>query len=377
LDIDKKHWAYAHRLFQYLVVAVRLLHVEELVEFLAFEFKDGESLIFQADCRHEDPREAVLSTCSSLISVIDTQSAPAIVQFSHFSVKEYLTAARIAEGRVARYYIPLEPAHVLVTRACLSILLQLDDKATNKRTKDFNLVGYAVYYWVKHAKLGNALSQTEDMVKRLFDPRKPHFVAWSSRYDEEPLSRPTPLHYAALFNLCGVAEWLVNARSQNINALGSELGTPLHAASARGSLEVMQFLLTRHADDNRVSEDHTAFYLASEEEQVTVPRVFVNQSVIIEDEWETPLTAALNYGPTETVMEATNLLLDHGANPGSTEQGESPIYVAVSNSHYEVVHLLQRHGADLKIRDGFGRTILHMALQGAHEGCPKASGAQC
>ena len=146
LDIDKKHWAYAHRLFQYLVVAVRLLHVEELVEFLAFEFKDGESLIFQADCRHEGPREAVLSTCSSLISVIDTQSAPAIVQFSHFSVKEYLTAARIAEGRVARYYIPLEPAHVLVTRACLSILLQLDDKATNKRTKDFNLVGYAVYY---------------------------------------------------------------------------------------------------------------------------------------------------------------------------------------------------------------------------------------
>jgi len=92
---------------------------------------------------------------------------------------------------------------------------------------------------VKHAKLGNALSQTEDMVKRLFDPRKPHFVAWSSRYDEEPLSRPTPLHYAALFNLCGVAEWLVNARSQNINAFGGEFGTPLHAASARGSLEVM------------------------------------------------------------------------------------------------------------------------------------------
>ena len=254
---------YAHRLFQCLVVALRPLRVEELAEFLAFEFEDGESPVFQTDCRPEDPREAVLSTCSSLIAVIDDDGST-IVQFSHFSVKEYLTSTRIAEGRVLRYHTPLEQAHLLVTRSCLSILLQLDDQ-------DFPLDKYAARYWVEHAYLGNGLSQTEDMAKRLFDPRNAHFAHWTSIYSQD-LTRdsrgddqyPTPLYYAALLNLCGVAEWLVNMRSQNINEFGGDYGTPLHAASATGSLEVAQFLLMCHADDNRVSDDHTLFYVASE-----------------------------------------------------------------------------------------------------------------
>jgi hypothetical protein len=267
LAIDEQIWEYAHRLFQCLIVSIRPLHVEELAEFLAFELEDGEDPIFNADCRPEDPREAVLSTCSSLISVVDDDGS-AIVEFSHFSVKEYLTSTRIAFGRVPRYYIPLEPAHVFVARACLSILLQMHDKVTNERMKDFALLGYAVQYWVEHAKFGNASSQTEDMVKRLFDPRNPQFSAWSSIYNMDPThnsesrseySRPTLLYYAALWNFCGVAEWLVKTRSQNKNALGGYYGTPLHAASATGSLEVAQALLVCHADGNHVSNDHTLF----------------------------------------------------------------------------------------------------------------------
>jgi len=272
LDIDEENWEHAHRLFQCLLVALRPLYVEELAEFLAFEFEDGESPVFQTDCRPEDPREAVLSTCSSLIAVIDDDGFT-IVQFSHFSVKEYLTSTRIAEGRVLRYYTPLERAHLLVTRSCLSILLQLDNQIEEERVEDFRLVEYAARYWVEHAKSGNTLSQTEDMVKRLFDPRNAHFAPWTSIYSqdrtrdpmgENKYSRLTPLYYAALLNLCGVAEWLVNMRSQNINAFGGYYGTPLHAASATGSLEVAQFLLMCHADDNRVSDDHTLFYVSSE-----------------------------------------------------------------------------------------------------------------
>jgi len=206
-----------------------------------------------------------------LIAVVVDDFGSAIVQFSHFSVKEYLTSTRIAEGRVPRFYIPLEPAHFLVTQACLSILLQLDDQIPEERIKDFPFIWYAGRHWVEHAKLGNALSQTEDMVKRLFDPRNAHFALWTSIYSHDLTSDsmgddqyPTPLYYAALLNLCGVAEWLVNMRSQNINAFGGYYGTPLHAASATGSLEVAQFLLMCHADDNRVSDDHTLFYVASE-----------------------------------------------------------------------------------------------------------------
>jgi len=157
------------------VVALRPLRVEELAEFLAFEFEDGGSPIFQADCSPEDPRDAVLYTCSSLISVVDDRGYT-IVQFSHFSVKEYLTSMRITEGRVPRHHTPLEPAHFLVTRTCLSILLQLDDEIT-EHMEDFPLVKYAAEHWVEHAKLGNALSKIDDVVKWLFDPRNPHFTA--------------------------------------------------------------------------------------------------------------------------------------------------------------------------------------------------------
>src|SRR6266478_747129 len=61
---------------------------------------------FDEDWRPEDSRDTVLSTCSSLIAVVNVGDS-LVMQFSHFSVKEYLTSTRIAEGRVSRYYIPL------------------------------------------------------------------------------------------------------------------------------------------------------------------------------------------------------------------------------------------------------------------------------
>ena len=361
---------YAHRLFQCLVVALRPLRVEELTEFLVFEFKDGGSPIFQVDCRPEDPRAAVLSTCSSLISIVNDDDGSAIVEFSHFSVKEYLTSTRIAEGRVPRYHTPLEPAHFLVTQACLSILLQQDDRITEEHTKNFPLIGYAAQYWMEHAKFGNALLQTEDMVKRLFDPRNPHFAPWISIYNQYSIrsnySRPTPLYHAALFDLCGVAEWLVNTHSQNINTLGGDYGTALHAACATGSLGVAQFLLMCHADGNRVSDDHTLFYVASEGGQVTAPQVLHGQGAdinAINDDGDTPLTVALKHGPMKTLIEATNLLLSHGANLNLTREGQSPIYAALSRGRHDAVRLLQGHGADPNTRDDGGKTLLHAASE--------------
>jgi len=340
LDIDKENWTYAYRLFQCLVVAVRPLRVEELAEFLAFEFEEGGTAIFQADCRPSDPRDAVLSTCSSLIAVVDNAFFPTIVQFSHFSVKEYLTSTRIAEGRVPRYYIPLEPAHFLVTRVCLSILLQLGDQIREELVKDFPLLEYAARSWAEHAKFGDALAQTEDMVKRLFDPRNPHFTLWISlrNLDTDSRNESTPLYYAALLNFCGVAEWLVNMHSQNVNAFGGEHGTPLHAACAAGSHEAARFLLMGHTDRNRGGNINA-----------------------INDNGETPLTVALRLGPMETLMETTTLLLGHGANPNSNGKDRSPLYAALSRGHHDVVHLLQRHGADPNSRDDGGKTLLHTA----------------
>ncbi|KAH9026618.1 hypothetical protein EDB85DRAFT_1828510, partial [Lactarius pseudohatsudake] len=113
----------AHRLLQCLAVAVRPLRVEELAELLAFDFQASNSggiPKLKDDWRWDDQEEAVLSTCSSLITIVPDGDSR-VVQFSHFSVKEYLTSPRLArsEGDVSWLHIGLEAAHTILAQACL------------------------------------------------------------------------------------------------------------------------------------------------------------------------------------------------------------------------------------------------------------------
>ena len=137
LGIDKKKRKYAQRLFQCLSVSIRPLRVEELAEILAVQFDATASPSFNKDLRPLDAEEAVLSACSSLIAIVNREGSQ-VVQFSHFSVKEFLTSERLAraEDRLSYYYILPEPAHTILAHASLSVLLQLDDKI------DRNTIGH-------------------------------------------------------------------------------------------------------------------------------------------------------------------------------------------------------------------------------------------
>jgi len=61
-----------------------------------------------------------------------------VVQFSHFSVKEFLTSKRIAaaDGDVSQYHILPGPAHTILTQACLGVLLRLDVGRRIQRQED-------------------------------------------------------------------------------------------------------------------------------------------------------------------------------------------------------------------------------------------------
>ena len=69
--INEANWEFAHRMFQFVSVASRPLHVEELADLLAFDFKAGSIPKFHEDWRLEDPADAVLSTCSTLRASVD------------------------------------------------------------------------------------------------------------------------------------------------------------------------------------------------------------------------------------------------------------------------------------------------------------------
>jgi hypothetical protein len=104
--------------FRCIVVSIRPLHVEELAEVLAIQFPKAAPPTFNAAWRPENAKEAVLSTCFSLISIVD-MGANQVVQFSHFSVKQYLTSEQLttAEERLSYYHILPEPVHIILAHA--------------------------------------------------------------------------------------------------------------------------------------------------------------------------------------------------------------------------------------------------------------------
>jgi hypothetical protein len=154
-EIKKPNRDHARRILQCLVVVIRPLRVEELAEVLAVDFDDAEGIPkLKTGWRWEDQERALLTSISSLIAIIDTGFSR-VVRFSHFSVKEYLTSARLATSSqdISRDHIVLEPAHTTMAQACVSVLLQLDDRnEQNDVRENAPLARYAAEYWVDHAQ---------------------------------------------------------------------------------------------------------------------------------------------------------------------------------------------------------------------------------
>src|SRR6266849_3651917 len=266
-DIDSQKQKYAQRLFQCLLVSIRPLRIEELAPILTVQFDATAPTSSKKRSRPLNAKGLVLSACSSLISIIN-QGGSQVVQFAHFSVKEFLTSERLvnAEERLSSYHILPEPAHTLLAHASLSVLLQLDDKIDRDTIANSHLAPYAVRHWVDHAKYGDVSSRLQEVMKRLFDPAQPHFAAWVWLYDidrywteQMPTTHPTqpearPIYYASLCGFVGLAEHLIAAHSRDVNSKGGSHTTPLHAASVKGHSKVASLLLGNGADPD--SRDH-------------------------------------------------------------------------------------------------------------------------
>src|ERR1700761_1583382 len=126
-EIGTANRSHAYRLLQCLTVAIRPLRVAELAEILALDFDGAKEEIpeLNEDWRWKDRQEAVLSTCSSLISIVN-DGHHRVVQFSHFSVKEFLTSDRLAasNANISHFRILLKPAHTVIVKACLGVLIR-------------------------------------------------------------------------------------------------------------------------------------------------------------------------------------------------------------------------------------------------------------
>ena len=410
-SINQATRVYAHRLLQCLTVATRPLRLEELAEVLAFDFDEASGGIpsLNTDWRREDQEQAVLSTCSSLITVVHNGESR-VVQFSHFSVKEYLTSDRLAAavGDISFHHIVLEPAHTILAQACLSVLLHLDDGSRKSYVQRFPLVEYAARYWVDHALFEDVSFHIQDGMEDMFDPDKPYFSRWIRVHNIYDLGRPgdekrfkaAHLFQAALCGLSYVVEKLlrehpehVNAWSgtegtafhavslrnhvkigqlllkhgADVNALGRRKRTPLFVASLVGNLEIGQWLLEHGADVNAKDEGHwTPLHGAANNGHVEVVRMLLGHNADInaqKDNGHTPLHQALGNGH----IDIGRILLDNGADPNSRANDQStPLHRASLKGLLEVTHLLLERGADVDVVDDRGNTARQIAFNNGH-----------
>ena len=380
-EINKADWEFAHRLFQFVAVASRPLRVEELAELLAFDFKAGPIPKFHEDWRLEDPVDAVLSTCSSLLAIVDGgYPFGKVIQFSHFSVKEFLTSARLAEASdiiPRRYHISMTPAHTLAAQACLGILLHLDkDVVTSDSLEKWPLAEYAAEHWADHARFEDVSRNVEDGMKQLFDPSKPHLAVcvWIHDPDVRPWKRNgraerplpllgTPLHYAALWGLHSIVEFLVIEHSQDVHSRGfTDNATPLHLASKHGHVKAARMLLEHGADVTAQNKDgETPLHLASQKGQVEVARMLIERGADVtaqNKDGETPLHLASRKGQ----VEVARMLIERGADvTAQNKDGETPLHLALRKGQVEVARMLIERGADVTAQNKDGETPLHLA----------------
>jgi ankyrin repeat protein len=362
-----------------LVAAIRPLHVEELAEIFAIGFDQGATRDFMEGWRPENPEEAILSACSTLITVIDDAEGSKVVQFSHFSVKEFLVSERLRTlevGSIRDFHIRLDTAHTTLARVCLTILLQLDKKIDKKRLATYPLALYAAQHWFNHAKYEGVASQVQDAMEQLFDPSRPYLAAWVWIYDVDQglirrsidalSDRPspptaTPLYYATSCGLSGLMEYLISMRDEDVNFKYGGRGTPLHAASRNGHLSAVSLLLDHGADLKMTNDDGwTALCEAYGFGHIEVMRILLDRGAAADRHYNEIgfMTHDASY---KGRVDSLRLLLQHGADVNATETSKrTPLHWAAASGHVnapQVLRVLLEHGADINALSIYGTPL--------------------
>ncbi len=434
-SIDEKDRKHSRLLLHCIAVAVRPLSVGDLAEILTFDFDRAQGLgvlercrayvrglpssrrspklgsaqqsmdnripKFHADQRPINPEDTVRNMCAfpSLISIVGSGfGRDRLVQFSHPTVKEFLTSTHLASltGDLSQLHILPGNAHTILTRACLGLLLQSGDRGV----KDSPLAEYAARHWVTHAQFEDVASRVMDGIKSLFDQRKPHFAAWIGLYDidavsgrELPSQKGSPLYYAALCGFPHLVQHLAIGNPRLVNELGGSYGLPLVVALCRNHLRVAELLLDHGAKVNEqvrllghganvnprtVPQQESPLHVVlqeaefkSEEDRVSILRLLLKRNADVNIQREIDHFTPLHLSSFRGLLEATRLFLDHGANVNQkTCIGWTPLHMAsarIFKSSFEdglpVARLLLERGADVNARSNGQEIPLHFATK--------------
>jgi len=209
-----------------------------------------------------------------------------------------------------------------------------------------------------------------------------------SARDQWPFA--TPLHYAVENGHKEIAELLI-ASGADINVKDTRGRTPIDLAMNQGRKEIAKLLLSKSGDvslltaayigdlqrvekfiddganvDAKDQKGQTALHYAAKAGQIAVAKLLIANGADVNvnaGEW-TPLQEAAYYS-----KEMVELLLAKGANINTGKW--TALHSALDAERFDIVELLIAKGADVNIKDGKGRTPLHIAAWYAASKNPK------
>jgi hypothetical protein len=293
---------------------------------------------------------------------LEDDSSKTIIQFAHFSVKEYLVSTRILDGSAPSFQVQEMATHSLIAKTCFAYMLWLgsrEPKITDELLSDFPLLEYSARCWTSHMcaldghidddhLLNLALSflKVDAYAWRIWtstgfpldhdstEALSKGLLTWRARIKQNHKFAVHPLTWASIFSMTSVLELLL-PRTCSVNDIQlpecpnvyywGNYRHPLFAASRFGTLETVQMLVKAGASVNHPNPDYTP-----------------------------ALWGAARAGSYEKVK----FLLDQGADVNAIGDDCNALHPAVLGGSKSVLELLLQSGADVNAKEEFFGTAL-------------------
>jgi ankyrin repeat protein len=391
----EKRWERTTKLLTWLVCQRRPLSMSELAMALAIRpgdmFADEEQKVFSEN--------RLIQLCSPLVKL---KHGTRVLEFRHFSVKEFLTTRRFEDGTDNPYYINEKDGDAELLRTCLTYLsfsqfrsmigpifkAHIDDPRQGLGCLEdcmapYPFFGYASSHWHSHGIETEADPVCCRLIVSFFDnSSNASYIAWSQHrqitvaesrsYKHRGLAarvdNPSGLYYAISFGFPTVVGALLKPLGTYHNQR-RECSDALLAATFKTEPRMMQMLLDNGADVSiRDRWRMTPLLIATTKKDTEVLKILLQaqaKTAIQDDQGWTPVHIASSKGNTQVLK----LLLESGANVGIKDnEGETPLHLAshADRRRIEEVQMLLEVGADTKIQDSRGRTPLHRATFSAN-----------